>query len=100
LGLLSKKKNGDMVVDFQRRKLLQRLWPKVQGGSVNIRFASQEVVNGAVSWGSVVSFDPTTQRVTDNDPLSGAALGFEVSKTGQFWRLDGYKMQIAPLGEF
>lgn len=100
LGILGKKRNGEAIVDFQCRKMLQRLWPKVQGGAVNVRLASQEEVNGPITWGPVAAFDPATQRAADNDPMSGAALGFELSQSGRFWRLDGYKLEISKLGHF
>lgn len=100
LGLIGKKRNGDPIVDFQKRKLLQRIWPKVQGGPVNIRLATQEVVDGPVTWGSIAEFDPTVTRAADNDPVAGAAIGFEISQSGRFWRVDGYKLQIEQLGMF
>lgn len=100
LGLTGKTRQGNPVVDFQIRKLLQRLWPKIQGGPVNIRLASQELVEGPVTWGPVAEFDPAVTRAADNDPISGAALGFEVSGSSRFWRMDGYKMDITQLGNF
>lgn len=99
LGLMGKKRGGDPIVDFQRRKLFQRLWPKMQGGPVNVRLAAQETAEGAVTWGDSVVFD-TARRVADNEPISGTALGFEISSSGVFWRMDGYKVQIEPTGMF
>ena len=99
LGIIGKNRAGP-IVDFQKRKLLQRLWPKIQGGSVSVRFASQELVDGPITWGPPVSFDPSLSRVTDNNPIAGAAIGFEVSQAGLFWRMDGYKLQVEQLGIF
>jgi hypothetical protein len=100
LGIIGKTRQGNVVVDFQIRKLFQRLWPKIQGGPVNIRLASQELVEGPITWGPSVAFDPASSRAADNDPMSGAAIGFEVSATSKFWRMDGYKLDIAQLGNF
>lgn len=100
LSILGQKRNGEWIVDHQQRKLLRRLWPKIAGSAVNIRLGSQEEVDGAILWGSVVSFDPTTQRAADNDPISGTALAVEYSSSSKSWRLDGYKIDVAPLGQF
>lgn len=100
LGIIGKTRQGNVIEDFQIRKLLQRLWPKVQGGPVDVRLGTQELVEGPITWGPVVSFDPALSRAVDNDPVSGAALGFEVSASSRYWRLDGYKMDIAQLGNF
>lgn len=100
LGVVGKRKNGDMIVDFQKRKLFQRLWPKIQGSSVNIRLASQDTVEGPVTWGPTAAFDPTTMLAANNDPIAGAAIGFEVSKSGAFWRMDGYKLVVELLGNY
>lgn len=100
LGLTGKTRQGNPVVDFQIRKMLYRLWPKIQGGPVNIRLASQELVDGPVTWGTEVAFDPAVSRAAENEPISGATIGFEVSSSGLFWRMDGYKIEITQLGMF
>lgn len=99
LGLIGRKRDGSPIVDHQRRKMFTRLWPKVRGSSsVNVRFVGQEVVNGALAWSDVASFDPASQTFCDPGPVSGRAVGFEMYSTGS-WGLDGYKIDIQPLGE-
>jgi hypothetical protein len=100
LAIVGRKRSGEWIVDHQVRKMFQRLWPKVSGAAVNIRLGSQELVDGPISWGPTVVFDPATSRVSDNDPISGAALAWEVSTSSKSWRFDGYKATIAPLGQF
>lgn len=101
LALIGKKRNGEPIVDFNRMKMLKRLWAKIQGGPVTVRFASQQHVDGAVSWGSSVPFDPTTQTYCDPGPAMGRAVGFEIAGTSSNqWRMDGYKPDMEPLGNF
>jgi len=99
LGLLGRKKDGSPIVDFQRMRMFTRVWPKIRGSqSISVRFAGQEVVNGPISWSSVSSFDPVSQNFCDPGPVSGRSVGFEMYSTGQ-WGIDGYKIDINPLGE-
>lgn len=100
LSILGRKRSGEWIVNHQVRKMLQRLWPKIQGGPVTIRLGSQEEVKGPILWGNAVVYDPALSRVADNDPVSGAALAIEVSANSTPWRIDGYQASIAQLGSF
>lgn len=100
LSIIGRKRTGQWIEDHQRRKLLGRLWPKVTGSSINIRLGSAELVDGPVTWGPSVLFDPTVKNAADNDPISGAALAIEFSNASKSWRLDGYKMDLMLLGNF
>lgn len=99
LSLLGRKRNGDWIVDFEQRKLGTRLWPKIQGGPVDVRFGAQEVVNGAVAWSPVASYDPSTEMYVDCDPVNGRALAIEISSANS-WRIDGYKYDVSAVGMF
>lgn len=97
LGLLGKKRNGAPIVDFNRMKLIDRLWLRVSGDTVSIRGGSQEVADGPVSWSPAISFDPSTGPYADIGPLSGRAIAYEVVGTGSF-RMDGFKMNVQDIG--
>lgn len=100
LALIGKKQDGSPVVDFQRRKLLKRLWPKVTGiGPVSVKFGMQTMIDGPTTWGASTTFDPATQVYCDPGLISGRAVGFEISKTGP-WKIDGYKIDMVPMGEY
>lgn len=101
LSLLGRKRNGDWIVDHQVIKMFQRLWPKIQGGPVRIRCGSQLLVNGPISWSAYTSFDPESGVVGDPGPISGRAMAVEFSTTTAVsWKIDGYKFEVAKLGEF
>lgn len=101
LSIVGRKRNGEWIVDFHQKKMFQRLWPKIQGGPVDIRVGVQQVVNGPIMWGAKLEYSPSVARTCDIDPVEGAALAIEFSSENAVsWRLDGYKMELALLGSF
>jgi hypothetical protein len=98
LGMVGKKRNGEWIVDFKKRKLVQRLWIKATGGPVNVRVGAQREVEGAISWTAPKAFTPGTDRYVDF-MVDGAAISVEFSAAVPF-RISGYKLEIMPTGEF
>jgi hypothetical protein len=99
LGVVGRKRTGEWIEDFEVRKLVTRIWPKITGNSpVNIRLGGQDVPNGAVTWSPITSFDPTTQKYCDI-VAEGSAISIEISGAVD-WQLDGYKLDMATLGKF
>ncbi len=102
LGFTGKKNDGTPINDFQIMKMLKRLWPKIStlsGGTVNIRFGAQQVVDGPTLWGSSIAFNPGQTVYADPGPATGRAIAIEFSRTGS-WRIDGYKVDVAALGTY
>ena len=102
LGFTAKKNDGTPINDFERMKMLKRLWPKVSilgGGVLSVRFGAQQVVDGPTAWGSAVDFNPAVTVYADPGPVTGRAIAIELSKTGS-WRIDGYKVDVAALGNY
>lgn len=99
LALVGRKRNGDWIEDHQVEKLSKRIWPKIQGGPVNVRVGTQLTVNGAVTWTSPLSFDPSADVYIDPGEIFGRALAVEFSSTNT-WRIDGFKYDIQTLGQF
>jgi len=98
LSVVGRKRNGEWIVDFQQRKLLTRVWPKVTGGAVMVRAGSAQTPDGAVTWQPSQSFDPTTQHYVDFI-TEGPSLAIEFSGTS-LWKLDGYKIDLELTGHF
>lgn len=98
LGVIGRKRNGDWIEDFETRKLVTRLWPKMSGGPVSIRVGGQDVPNGPVTWSDVQTFNPATQKFCDLT-AEGAAISIEISGAVD-WQLDGYKLDMVTLGKF
>jgi len=98
LGIIGRKRNGDWIEDFQQRKLVTRIWPKMSGGIVSIRVGSSQRPDGSVTWSPAQDFDPITQLYADFC-VEGAAIALEFSGTTPF-KIDGYKIDLELTGNF
>jgi len=99
LALIGKRRNGELIVDHQVMKMLKRVWPKIQGNPVSIRFGAQQVVNGPTTWFPSVTFDPATETFCDPGIATGRAVSIEFTADAS-WRIDGYKIDMLALGGF
>lgn len=102
LAIVGRDRLGNPKVDFENRKLVTRVWPKITGGPVNIRVGAQEEIGGAITYSAPKSFDPATQRYIDPDPpIAGLlmAVRFETSGVDP-WALHGYDLEVSVLGKF
>ena len=90
--------SGTFKADFENRKLMKRIWPRVEGAAVQVSVGSQETLGGGVDWSDSQTFTPGVDTYLDflvNGRL--IAVKFESSIAGT-WILDGYDMEIEPLG--
>ena len=94
-----KEENGDVIEDFQKYKMIKRIWPKLTGSSVNIKFNAAEIVGGAVTSSDPVVYDPNSMVYADPGPMMGRAVGLEITSLNNF-RLDGYKIDVTPMGDY
>jgi hypothetical protein len=99
LSIIGRKRTGEWIEDFQRRKQVNRIWPKVFLGPVNVRIGYQDLVNGPVRWNGYQPFDPTQQVFVDGVLGSGRSIAIEYSAANDF-RIDGYKIDLVPLGMY
>jgi hypothetical protein len=97
LSLLGRKRNGEWIVDFEKRKMLRRLWIRAVGGPIDVRVGFTEQMNGAVSWTPAQSFTPLTQHWVDFFG-SGRAVSVEFSAQVPF-RVLSYKLEGEAVGE-
>jgi hypothetical protein len=98
LGVIGRKRTGEWIEDFEVRKLVHRVWPKMSGGPVSIRLGGQDIPNGPVRWSAAQTFNPSTQKYCDIQ-AEGAAIAIEISGAVD-WQLDGYKLDMVTLGRF
>ena len=99
LGMVGRnRRTGDWITDFEVRKMVHRIWPKMSGAPVNIRLGGQDTPGGAVRWSNPVLFDPSVSKFCDIT-AEGAALCVEISGANG-WKLDGYKLDLVTLGRF
>jgi hypothetical protein len=97
IALVGRKRNGEWIVDFEKRKLLRRLWIRATGGPINIRVGFQEQMSGAISWSSEQVFDPTTQHFVDVFG-SGRAVSVEFKAAVPF-KVLSYKLEGDLIGD-
>jgi len=102
LSIIGKDRQGAPKVDLVHRKIIRRVWPKMEGGKVTVRLLSQEDLNGPVAYSDAMEFDPSVDRYLDPPtPVSGLLLGIRFeSADDSDWRLHGYDMEIEVLGDF
>jgi hypothetical protein len=100
LAQVGRKRNGEWIVDFERRKFYNRIWLKITGGPVSVRLGIQELIPGPITWSTAKTFDPSTQTYLDFEG-SGRAVSVEISSNANVsWELEGYKLDISLAGNF
>ena len=89
-------------VDPSSRKFIRRVWPKIRALSsitFDIYVGSQEDLDGAVSWGSAIEFDPTVQDYIDCMVNTRyICIRIEDRSTDKGWWLDGYSLDVDIVG--
>lgn len=92
-------REGNPRVDKTTRKLCTRIWPRVVGGAVEVQVGGQETEGGTVTWAPAQTYTPGTTDYLDflvNAPF--LAVRFQSSSEAP-WRLEGYSIDVEPLGE-
>jgi len=106
LGIIGRKRDGGPVNDFKQIKMVDSVWPKIDGVAIRVRVGFRDTVGGALMWQDYTTFDPLTDLwihaiVNENLPGSGKAVAVEFSNTtSAAWRIDGYSLNVEPLGPF
>ena len=102
LAIVGRDQAGNPRVDFEKRKLITRLWPKATGGAFDVRIGAQEVQGGAVTYGPAQTFTPGVDRYLDPVvPVSGLlmAVRMESNSNNAQWEVSGYDMRVEILGD-
>jgi hypothetical protein len=87
-------------------KLVDSVWPKLNGAPIRLRVGFREVVGGPLTWQDYTTFNPLTDLwvntiVNENLPGCGKAVSIEFSSSDlTAWRLDGYSMNIEVIGPY
>jgi hypothetical protein len=99
LALIGRDQSGQPVVDFKRRKLITRIWPKAEG-KFEIRLGAQEGVGESVTWSDWQMFDADVDKYLDF-VANGRAMALEVRAVEELdFALIGYKIELRLLGNF
>lgn len=102
LALVGRKRDGSAIVDFNSRKMVTRVWPRVQGvGPIRVRLGSHQLIDGGVQWTAAQVFDPASMEYLDFI-VEGRAIAIELSNpdgSGN-WITEGYKLEMEVIAEF
>jgi len=102
LALVGQTRAGEPIVDISNYKLLNRIWIKATGGAITITAIAQDYIEGPLTYSSVMTFTPGTDRYVDlPTPLQGLFLGVRFESTAnEAWELMGYDLDLEVLDEF
>lgn len=93
---------GAPVIDIGMRKMIKRIWPKVTGGPIQVRFITQEDLQAPITYSIPFLFDPGSgqQYIDPEPPSNGRLLGWRFEEiNGVPWGLDGIEFEMEVLGE-
>ena len=106
LGIIGKKRTGEWINDFKQMKMVDAVWPKIEGTAIRLRVGFREVVKGALTWQDYTTFNPATDSwinaiVNEGLPGCGRAVSIEFSAlVSAYWRIDGYSMNVEVVGPY
>ncbi len=101
LGIVGRDRQGQWKVDFQRKKMVNSIWPKMEAtGPVNIYLITQDIKDGPATYHGPYVFDPNTDKKVDVYK-SGRILGWKVESTSNIsWKLWGMDWDLKLLGQY
>lgn len=98
LAIAGKDNSGALKVDYQKRKFVQRIWPRIKGGPVQVRLGTQDDSQAAVMWSSPQTFDPTSQDYLDFE-INGRLISVRIDTMGgAYWECEGYDLDVVLAG--
>ena len=98
LAIVGRDRQGQPKLDYQSRRLVTRIWPKIRGAAqVQVRIGMQEELDGEITWLPYKVFLPL-QKYLDFE-ISGRmpAVEFLCSEANN-WQLEGYDIDVEVLG--
>ena len=100
LALVGRRRNDAPMVDFHRRKMVTRVYPRIRGTSIDVRIGAREQQDGSIRWTDIQTFTPASQRWLDLI-IEGGAIAIEfTSADNHSWILEGYDLDLDVDGEF
>jgi hypothetical protein len=103
LAIIGRDRQGNPKNDFNNRKLLSRIWPKIRvanGTTVNVYAGAQETVDSPIQWQGPFPFRPgVDNEVFPNVTGRLLAVRFETTDN-TYWKLDGYDVEVSVVGAY
>ena len=90
--------NSGPISDPNVDKFLNELWPRIEGGPVNIKLGTAQYIDGPYTWTASQSFDPSSDRKLDFRPIEGYYGAIRFESSGVSWHLDGFDLGVQTTG--
>ena len=98
LAVIGKDRQGNPKMDYDNNRLVKRVWPKIRGNAVvSVRVGGQNSIDGALTWATAKTFNPTQKYLDFEVNTVLPAIEFS-SQSDAAWQLEGYDIEIEPLG--
>lgn len=91
--------SGKPLSDVDRGKIVRSIYPKIEGGPVEIQVGMQATKGSTISWSAPKVFTPGQRRPCVDFGISGKLWGMRFRSSGNStWRLTGLSVDVEPLG--
>jgi len=101
LAIIGQDREGAPLLDYNQRRLVKRVWPKATGGIVDVYLGGSDQLGTAPTYNAPLTFTPgqADNFVDPPAPLNVRlpAIKFVLREGAS---IEGYDMDIEPLGEF
>lgn len=100
LDLFGLDRYGHLLRSQENRKLIRGIWPRASGAPFQVQIASQDSLDGTITWSAAQTFTPGTDEKVDF-AIEAKVWGVRFSSSADaYWELDGYSVDVEPLGQF
>lgn len=92
--------NGELKADFQMRKFVGRIWPHLEGAPAYVQVGAREYIDDSlpIVWEPAQLFTPGVNNYLDWT-VNGRFISVKFySAVAGVWKLEGYNLEIEPLG--
>lgn len=98
LAITGRDRQGQPKLDYQSRRLVNRIWPKIRGSAqIQVRIGMQEELEGEITWTPYKVYIPA-QKYLDFE-ISGRLPAVEFLCTEAVaWQIEGYDLNVEVLG--
>lgn len=100
LAIIGQDREGAPMLDYQQRRIIKRVWPKVRGGACQIYLGGAEQIGDAPTYNAPLTFTPgqAFNFVDPEQPLNTRlpSIKFVLEEDCQ---VEGYDIEIEPCGD-
>jgi hypothetical protein len=100
LDLMGLDRYGNLIRDKGQHKLIRGIWLYASGAPFQVELATQQEIDGAVTWTAPQTFTPGVDEKVDFAEHC-RLYGVRFSSTADaYWEISGYEIDVEPLGLF